>query len=300
MRAEMGYPIIVTPVSQFIATQAFAQRDRRRALDQRLRRDGPLLPRPLRRACRRRPIPRSRTACSRCRRRGAPRRAALQPRRRTRAASAQRISDEELLLRLTMPAEQVDAISRATPSDRRAPAAARHARSSAPARARAPAESISYLRVQKGDDLVVWRRALLTASAASSSTSTARWSTGRARGGARAAGSARGARPDRGVRPPVRPVHERQPPAAGRVRAAAARRRAAGRGRAGAHAAVLRSGIPAPRRCASSRSRASRRARTSTSAGMEMVDDGWGGRRGLRRALAITSTSRSSSARRAR
>jgi oxaloacetate decarboxylase alpha subunit len=71
-----------------------------------------------------------------------------------RARFGGRISDEELLLRLTMPAEQVDAIQ---PIGER------------PRPARAPLvqllreverrRGISYLRVAKGDDVVVWRRA---------------------------------------------------------------------------------------------------------------------------------------------
>lgn len=75
-----------------------------------------------------------------------------------RARFGSRISDEELLLRLTMPAEQVDAMRAAPPIAERLPP---------PARApivrllreleRRPA--VSYLRVRKGDDLVVWRRA---------------------------------------------------------------------------------------------------------------------------------------------
>jgi oxaloacetate decarboxylase alpha subunit len=72
-----------------------------------------------------------------------------------------RISDEELLLRLTMPQEQVDAM-RAAPSIAERP-------TPDSASGRAPLvrllreierrKEISYLRVQKGDDLVVWRRA---------------------------------------------------------------------------------------------------------------------------------------------
>ena len=71
------------------------------------------------------------------------------------------ISDEDLLLRLTMPQEQVDAM-RAAPSIAEQPAPS-------PVAGRAPLvrllreierrREISYLRVRKGDDLVVWRRA---------------------------------------------------------------------------------------------------------------------------------------------
>ena len=77
-----------------------------------------------------------------------------------RARFGDRISEEELLLRLTMPAEQVDAM-RAAPPIADKPLGA-------PVGARAPLvrllreverrRSISYLRVRKGDDLVVWRR----------------------------------------------------------------------------------------------------------------------------------------------
>lgn len=72
-----------------------------------------------------------------------------------------RISDEELLLRLTMPQEQVDAMRAAPPIAERLPAG--------PSPRGAPLvrllreverrRSISYLRVRKDDDLVVWRRA---------------------------------------------------------------------------------------------------------------------------------------------
>jgi len=72
-----------------------------------------------------------------------------------------RISDEELLLRLTMPQEQVDAMLH------RSPAAERVREASRPGRHPvvtlldevARRKSITALRVQKGDDLVVWRRA---------------------------------------------------------------------------------------------------------------------------------------------
>ena len=50
VRAEMGYPIMVTPVSQFVVTQAVANVLSRRALVERVGRDGALLPRPLLRA----------------------------------------------------------------------------------------------------------------------------------------------------------------------------------------------------------------------------------------------------------
>jgi oxaloacetate decarboxylase (Na+ extruding) subunit alpha len=159
VRAEMGYPIMVTPVSQFVATQAVMNvisgerwsnvgdemiryflghfyepaapvdpdvRDRVLALPraEELRDVEPL---------------------------------SLEGARRR---FGQRISDEELLLRLTMPAEQVDAMVRERGKERPAPLAR-------PGRdplvrllhELARREGISYLRLEKGDDLVVWRRA---------------------------------------------------------------------------------------------------------------------------------------------
>ena len=78
-----------------------------------------------------------------------------------RARFGRRISDEELLLRLTMPQEQVDAM-RAAPSIAEQPALG-SAGSRAPLvqllRELERRPAISYLRVEKGDDLVVWRRA---------------------------------------------------------------------------------------------------------------------------------------------
>jgi oxaloacetate decarboxylase (Na+ extruding) subunit alpha len=74
-----------------------------------------------------------------------------------RSRFGERISDEELLLRLTMPAEQVDAMKAEPPITER------------PLPAQTPLvgllreldqrPAISYLRVEKGDDVVVWRRA---------------------------------------------------------------------------------------------------------------------------------------------
>jgi oxaloacetate decarboxylase alpha subunit len=70
------------------------------------------------------------------------------------------ISDEELLLRLTMPAEQVDAMRAQPPIAERTPP---------PRPSRSPLvrllrelerrPALSYVRAAKGDDLVVWRRA---------------------------------------------------------------------------------------------------------------------------------------------
>jgi oxaloacetate decarboxylase alpha subunit len=71
-----------------------------------------------------------------------------------------RISEEELLLRLTMPAEQVDAMVSGQGAERPAPVMR-------PGedplvwllREVAKRESISYMRLETEDDLVVWRRA---------------------------------------------------------------------------------------------------------------------------------------------
>jgi oxaloacetate decarboxylase alpha subunit len=72
-----------------------------------------------------------------------------------------RISDEELLLRLTMPQEQVDAMRAAPPIDPRSLSAPRSGRDPLVRLLREVERrrSISYLRLEKGDDLVVWRRA---------------------------------------------------------------------------------------------------------------------------------------------
>jgi len=160
VRAEMGYPIIVTPVSQLVATQAVRNvlDDERwsNVSDETVRYflghygdpaapvDADVAARVL-----------SRTRAEELR--------SLEPLHLegARARFGTRISDEELLLRLTMPAEQVDAIR-----DARSGGAAvvRHAR---PGRHPvvtllhevARRRSIAYLRVQKGEDLVEWRRA---------------------------------------------------------------------------------------------------------------------------------------------
>ena len=120
MRAEMGYPIIVTPVSQLVATQAV-----RNVIDEErwsnvsdetiryfLGHFG-ARPRPWTQTS---PSARCRAACEELRE--------LEPLRLegARARFGRRISDEELLLRLTMPAEQVDAMP---PSARGAPPAVR-------------------------------------------------------------------------------------------------------------------------------------------------------------------------------
>jgi oxaloacetate decarboxylase alpha subunit len=78
-----------------------------------------------------------------------------------RARFGRRISDEELLLRLTMPAEQVDAMLASPTAAAGAGPAARPGRHPVVTLlhelARRP--SLTEVRVRKGDDLVVWRRA---------------------------------------------------------------------------------------------------------------------------------------------
>ncbi|HET9289368.1 MAG TPA: hypothetical protein VFO26_17575 [Gaiella sp.] len=160
VRAEMGYPILVTPVSQLVAYQATRNViDSERWLnvsDETVRYflghygdfaappDPDVADRVL-------SLPKV----------GKLREAEPIGLEGVRARFGRRISDEELLLRLTMPEEQVDAM-RAEPAiaERSVPVDAGD---------RAPLvrllreierrRQISYLRVQKGDDLVVWRRA---------------------------------------------------------------------------------------------------------------------------------------------
>jgi oxaloacetate decarboxylase (Na+ extruding) subunit alpha len=78
-----------------------------------------------------------------------------------RARFGERISDEELLLRLTMPQEQVDAMRAAPPIAERLPSVG--TRGGDPLvrllREVERRKAITYLRVRRGDDLVVWRRA---------------------------------------------------------------------------------------------------------------------------------------------
>jgi oxaloacetate decarboxylase alpha subunit len=160
VRAEMGYPILVTPVSQLVAFQATRNViDPERWLtvsDETVRYflghfgafAAPPAPDVIDRVL------------------SLPKVEALRDAKPVsldgaRERFGRRISDEELLLRLTMPQEQVDAMQ-AAPSitERPAPDVTGH---------RAPLvrllreierrKAISYLRVQKGDDLIVWRRA---------------------------------------------------------------------------------------------------------------------------------------------
>jgi oxaloacetate decarboxylase (Na+ extruding) subunit alpha len=168
VRAEMGYPILVTPVSQFVASQAARNAiDPERwanVSDETVRYflghygepPAPVDPEVAGKVL-------SRTQAAKLRH--------LEPITLdgARERFGSRISEEELLLRLTMPEEQVDAMIDARRS------------SDPPASARPPAvvvaepgpttplirllreledrESISYFDLSKGADRVVWRRA---------------------------------------------------------------------------------------------------------------------------------------------
>jgi oxaloacetate decarboxylase alpha subunit len=156
VRAEMGYPILVTPVSQFVATQAFrnvvdperwtvvSDETVRYFLGHYGEPAAPVDPEVADRVLSRPQVEQLRDAQP----------VSLDGARRRFGSG---VADEELLLRSTMPAEQVDAMRPIDPA----------ARASSPPRApivrllreverRRP---ITYLRVEKGDDLVVWRRA---------------------------------------------------------------------------------------------------------------------------------------------
>jgi oxaloacetate decarboxylase alpha subunit len=160
VRAEMGYPIIVTPVSQLVATQAVRNViDGERwsnVSDETVRYflghyGEPAAP--VAADVAERVLSRPRVAELR----------GLEPLHLegARERFGSRISDEELLLRLTMPEEQVDAML-ASPS-----AAVRPRPASRPRRDPlvtllhevAERRSITHLRVQAGDELVEWRRA---------------------------------------------------------------------------------------------------------------------------------------------
>jgi oxaloacetate decarboxylase alpha subunit len=157
VREEMGYPIMVTPVSQFVATQATMNvvgGDRWRDVSDEMVRyflghfyepPAPVDPQVAERVL------------------SLPRAAELRhvepiSLEGARERFGARISEEELLLRLTMPAEQVDAMVAARDEPAAPPRSARD-----PVvrllRELAKRESLSYVRVEKGDDLVVWRRA---------------------------------------------------------------------------------------------------------------------------------------------
>jgi oxaloacetate decarboxylase alpha subunit len=162
VRAEMGYPIIVTPVSQQVATQAV-----RNVIDEErwsnvsdetiryfLGHFGEP-PTPVDADVAERVLARQRTDALRV----------LEPVGLDGARSrfGRTISDEELLLRLTMPTEQVDSIGASEP----ARAASRRASASEDPEHHpvvtlldevARRAAITHLRVETGDELVEWRR----------------------------------------------------------------------------------------------------------------------------------------------
>jgi oxaloacetate decarboxylase alpha subunit len=160
VRAEMGHPIVVTPVSQLMVTQAVmnvTDGERWKTVSDEMVRyfhghyaaaAAPADP-----AIKDRVLSSAR----------AKELALLAPLslEGARERFGKTISDEELLLRLTMPAEQVDAMLASPPAGERAPTLARADRDPL---VRLLAElakrrAVSYVRLAKGEDLVVWRRA---------------------------------------------------------------------------------------------------------------------------------------------
>jgi oxaloacetate decarboxylase alpha subunit len=160
VRAEMGYPIIVTPVSQLVATQAVRNViDAERwsnVSDETIRYflghygepAAPVSPEVAERVL---SLPRVEGLRH------------LEPLHLegARARFGRGISDEELLLRLTMPAEQVDAIGSSAPATVRNGAAAPHGQHPVVTLLREVAKrpSVAELRVRKGNEVVEWRRA---------------------------------------------------------------------------------------------------------------------------------------------
>ena len=164
VRAEMGYPIIVTPVSQFIASQSARHvTDGVRwanVSDEMIRYflgHYGASPAPVDPQIADRVLARPRTAAL----------AELQPLQLdgARERFGRRISDEDLLLRLTMPAEQVDAMVAARTA-RAAGVAAPPLAAARPGRAplvtllaelqRRP--GLTAVEIASGDDRVAWRR----------------------------------------------------------------------------------------------------------------------------------------------
>jgi oxaloacetate decarboxylase (Na+ extruding) subunit alpha len=162
VRAEMGYPILVTPVSQLMATQATRNViDGERwatVSDETVRYflghyGEP--PAPVDPAIADRVLGRPAAATLRD----------LQPITLdgARERFGARISDEELLLRLTMPAQQVDAMVANVSAGTSAARTAAHTPARAPVvtllQELAERPSVAELAVSKGTDTVVWRRA---------------------------------------------------------------------------------------------------------------------------------------------
>jgi oxaloacetate decarboxylase (Na+ extruding) subunit alpha len=159
VRAEMGYPIMVTPVSQFVATQAVMNvisGERWRDVSDEMVRyflghfyepAAPVDPDVRDRVL-------SQPRVEELRR--------LEPLglEGARQRFGERMSEEEMLLRLTMPAEQVDAMVEARGKERPSPLARPgHDPLVRLLQELAKRSEIRYLRLEKGDDLVVWRRA---------------------------------------------------------------------------------------------------------------------------------------------
>ncbi len=159
VRADFGYPIVVTPYAQFLVTQAtlnviaLQRGDERYAdvPDEIVRYflghfGAPPSPPDPQVADRVLSLPRA-TELAR-----------VQPLalEGARARFAAGISDEELLLRMTMPAEQVDTMLAGTPPSRPAATGDPVVRLLAELDRR---REIGYVRVQKADTLVEWRRA---------------------------------------------------------------------------------------------------------------------------------------------
>jgi oxaloacetate decarboxylase alpha subunit len=161
VRAEMGYPIIVTPVSQLVATQAVRNViDAERwsnVSDETIRYflghyGDPAAPVAAEVADRVLSLPRA----------DALRRLEPLHLEGARARFGRGISDEELLLRLTMPEEQVNAMLASRPATadgpRRVGGTGRHPVVTL-LREVATRPSVTHLRVRKDDELVEWRRA---------------------------------------------------------------------------------------------------------------------------------------------
>ena len=159
VRAEMGYPIIVTPVSQLVATQAVRNViDPERwstVSDETIRYflghyGEPAAPVAADVADRVLSLPRVEEL------RG------LEPLHLegARARFGRGISDEELLLRLTMPQEQVDAMGASRPAASGSSGAQRGRHPVVTLlREVAKRPAVTQLRVRKGDEVVEWRRA---------------------------------------------------------------------------------------------------------------------------------------------
>jgi oxaloacetate decarboxylase alpha subunit len=156
VRAEMGYPILVTPVSQFVASQAarnVIDGERwKNVSDETVRfflghygeTGAPVDPEIAEQVLARPQAAKLRD---------------VQPVSLdgARERFGSRISEEELLLRLTMPEGQVDAMISGSGTGQ--PAGPRRDPLVTLLREVESRKAISYMRLEKGDDLVVWRRA---------------------------------------------------------------------------------------------------------------------------------------------